>query len=336
MKQELELKYNIPNVKLFLNIFGLELEEKSEYKKGGEQLLVFMNDVETGSVRFDVDHILIDAISIYGRVKAKSNYTEALLLTDEESFQTIHELGLYANWNNTFQFSVDPHNGTHFSGNICFAVKIDNEFGNMVSCHSSLDYQDGDKNYNIMIQDNGFPFRFIEKKKSYSEGICYNIFNTWGSGSYFDHIVRDKFMNGKESYDYDRTFFIGKANGSGKNNIAVSYTEFNDKKMQHSYQEFRRLSKDDEDSREVINRIEAMNLLDPSMRAKINQVIDEFSVGGRSFLETILLYGFTNYSYKEVDALFGLDKKGFDLEQAYFLDKNVKMIGSKIFNQHKW
>ena len=59
MNQELELKYNIPNVKLFLNIFGLELEKKSEYKKRGDQLLVFMNDVATGSVRFDVDNILM-------------------------------------------------------------------------------------------------------------------------------------------------------------------------------------------------------------------------------------------------------------------------------------
>jgi len=336
MREELELKYNIPNVKLFLNIFGLELEEKPEYEKGGDPLLVFMNDVEAGNVRFDEDGILIDAISIYGKVKAKSNYAEALLLTDVESFQTIHTLGLYANWNNTFKFSIDLYNGTHFDGNTCFAVKIDNEFGNMVSCHSTLDYQDGEKNYNITLQDNGFPFRFIEKRGSYMEGICYNIFSTWGSGSYFDHTIRDKFTNGEESYDYDRTFFIGKAHDSEKNNIAVSYTEFNDKRIQHSYQEFRRVSKDDEDSREVINRIEAMNYLDPSMRAKINKVIYEFSIGGHSFLETILLYSFTNYSYEEVDALFGLDKKEIDLEQTYFGDQNAKMIGSKIFNQRKW
>ncbi len=34
MEKELDIQYNIPNLKLFLNIFNLEMEERENYARG--------------------------------------------------------------------------------------------------------------------------------------------------------------------------------------------------------------------------------------------------------------------------------------------------------------
>jgi len=65
MEQELDILYNIPNIKLFLDIFGLEMEEKEKYRKG-DQLLIFRDDIEAGHVVFQEEEIKIDALSLYG------------------------------------------------------------------------------------------------------------------------------------------------------------------------------------------------------------------------------------------------------------------------------
>lgn len=332
-EQELNIKYNIQNIKLFLNIFGLEIEQKSEYKKG-DTLLVFMNDIESGFVILEEDVIRIETNSLYGKINAKTNYAKALALIEQGNHQGRNTLGLYANWNNNFDFSLDLLKQNKFWGNICLAVEIDNEFKNTVNCHSILYYQDRNKTYEFIFQEDGYPFQFTEKKENYKEQIIYNIFNTWGTGSYFEHRKCDKFTDGIANYDYDECAFIGEtSNKNKKKNIAVRFIEFGNKRMHRTYQEFEKLSDDDEDSREIISRIETMNFLDPSMREKLNKIIAEFSIKDNSFIEMILLYSFTNFSREEVKALFGLDEK-FDLRKTYFECEDGKTIGSKIFTRN--
>ncbi len=289
-----------------------------------------MDDLETGTIVLGEKQIQIDATSLYDDLKASTNYAKALALTDIESYKTIGTMGLYASWNNTFDFSIKLANGNEFLGNTCLSVKIDNEFGNSVLCHSKLNYQDGEKKYIITLQEDGFPFRFIEQRGNYKEEIVYNIFNTWGTCTYMHHQKFDKFTDGTTQYDYVESSFITEYNDN-KNNIAVSFKQFGERRMSHSYQEFTKVSNDDEDSKEVINKGNFMHLIDPTLNEKIKKVTDEFSVDGNSFLENMILYSFTNYSHEEVNVLFGFDKKNIDLEKAYFGYEDAKTIGSKKF-----
>lgn len=74
-----------------------------------------------------------------------------------------------------------------------------------------------------------------------------------------------------------------------------------------------------------------MHFIDPTLQLKINKLIQEFSVDGESFLEKVILYGFTNYSKEEIYTLFGLDKRDIDLEKMYFGLEDRKELESKIF-----
>lgn len=201
----------------------------------------------------------------------------------------------------------------------------------MVMCHSTLNYQDGEKSYQIILQKDGFPFRFIERRGTYFEGITYNIFNDWGTSSYFEHIKKDQFTNDSGVYEYYHGSFIGKDYDNDHKNVALSFTNFGRNRMQKTYLAFDKLSENDEEGKEVVNKMEKMNVLDPGVREKLNCVMDEFSVEGQSFLETILLYGFTNYSQEEIRALFGIDKKEIDLERVYFSYEDSKVIEKKLF-----
>ena len=147
MKQKLDIKYNIPNIKAFLSVFNLNLEVYNDLSIKDE-IKILDKEKEVGSVLFNEDKIEITSKSIYGDLKASTDYASAFTLTDIESFDTIGALGLFASFSNTFKFTL----GDKLTGDLNFAIKLDNEFGNRANLHAILNYQDDNKKY-IMIDD---------------------------------------------------------------------------------------------------------------------------------------------------------------------------------------
>lgn len=133
MEKKLDIKYNIPAIKAFLNIFDLTLEGKEEVLIG-DILKVIGDNEEVGVVKFDYGEIKVKARSKYGIVKAQTGYADAFSLTDMESLDSIGMVGLYLSWFNNFMFSLD----NKITGNLNFSVKLDNEFGNRANLHAKL------------------------------------------------------------------------------------------------------------------------------------------------------------------------------------------------------
>lgn len=328
MEKVLDVKYNIQNIKIFLSLFNLTLEEK---ETNSNELKIFMEDLEVGKVVFGEEEIIINSTSIFGDLEAKTDYAKAFRLTDVESLKTIKQIGLYASWYNVFNFDLKIFNGSVFSGECAFGIKIDNEFGNTVTPQFKLLYQNDGKKYDIRINKDGYPFQFTENKGFYEEKIVYNIFDTWGNGAYFSHSKSDKYVNGENLYSYYESAFISNTSDKKEMNTAVIHKEFNDKWIVHNYKTFGRVSKEDDTEEEIINKAKYMHFIDPTLQLKINKLIQEFSVDGESFLEKVILYGFTHHSKEEIYALFGLDKKDIDLEKMYFGEEDSQVLERKIF-----
>lgn len=328
MEKILDVKYNIQNIKIFLSLFNLTLEEKETSFK---ELKIFMEGLEVGKVVFSEEEIIMNTTSMFGDLDAKTNYASAFRMTDVESLQTIQQIGLYASWYNVFNFDLKLFNGSVFSGECAFGIKIDNEFGNTVTPQFKLFYQNDGKKYNIRINKNGYPFQFTENKGFYEEKIVYNIFDTWGLCSYFHHSKSDKFVNGENTYPYYESTFISNTSDKKEMNTAVTHKEFNKRWLVHNYNTFGRVSAEDDAAEEVIHKANYMHLIDPTLKTRINKLIEEFSVGDVSFLEKIILYGFTHYSKEEIYALFGLDQKDIDLEKMYFGEESDQVLERKIF-----
>lgn len=330
-KKYLNIKYNIPNIKLFLAIFDLNLEEKDNYDKiQNQSLAVYMDNLEVGKVTFTEEDIKIDTLSIYGKLNCITNYATAFTLTDPESIQTIGKLGLFASWDNTFSFHLNFFNKTSLSGNLMFCIQIDNEFGNTVSPHFKLQYKDNEKEYNIKFQENGKNFDFIEKRGDFQEEIFYNLFDYFG-GPYIYHSKSDKFRDKEKTYAYDETSLIAENTVDGKKrNTAIRFKKFNDNYISYSSTEFSRISKNDS-KEEVVNKVNYMNLIDPTLNEKILRLLEEFSINGNSILERLFLYAFHHYTNEEMYALFKINKKDINLENFYFEKMKAKTL-KKIFH----
>ena len=76
-----------------------------------------------------------------------------------------------------------------------------------------------------------------------------------------------------------------------------------------------------DDHEEIINISKMFHLRDDTVNKKIKSLIEEFP-----FLEKVFLYAFTNYSDKEVYALFGLNKNSISLDKFYFDEEKVKFL----------
>lgn len=315
MEKKLDIKYNIPAIKAFLNIFDLTLEDR-EYVVIGDILKVIGDNEEVGVVKFNDGDIEVKARSKYGIVKAQTNYADAFGLTDLESLDSIGMVGLYVSWFNNFMFSLDDK----ITGDLNFGVKLDNEFGNKVLPHFKLKYKDDDKEYIIKFQEEGLLFKFIESRDKYKEKIIYNLFDTMLTGSYLQHskayVISDNEVLKK---CYEGTF-ISKGYYDKTKNSAIINKEINGKRVEYQYLEFERKGKDDEPE-EIINKSKMFHLRDDTVNKKIKSLIEEFP-----FLEKVFLYAFTNYSDKEVYALFGLNKNSISLDKFYFDEEKVKFL----------
>ena len=317
MKQKLDIKYNIPNIKAFLSVFNLNLEVYNDLSIKDE-IKILDKEKEVGRVLFNEDKIEITSKSIYGDLKTSTDYASAFTLTDVESFDTIGTFGLFASFSNTFKFTL----GDKLTGDLNFAIKLDNEFGNRANLHAILNYQDDNKNTTIKIKDSGYHLYYLEKGKDYQEKIVYDLFDSF-THSYIHHSITKNILDNSIVKKYYESAFIGKGYDNKENNTVVNVKKINNELVDKKYLEFPKKGLDDEEV-EVINKGEVFASISPNTQVKIKSLIEEFP-----FLEKIFIYSFNNFSNKEIHALFGLNKDKYTLDDFYF-DKG-KFLVKNIF-----
>ena len=317
MEKRLDIKYNIPAIKAFLNIFDLTLEDKDEVLMG-DILKVIEDNKEVGVVKFNNNDIEVKALSKYGIVKAQTGYANAFSLTDIESLDSIGMLGLYVSWFNNFMFSLDDK----ITGDFNFSVKLDNEFGNRANLHTKLKIQDEDKKYTINFQEDGYNLYYLEEVKDYQEKIIYDLFDSF-THSYIHHSITKNILDNDIVKKHYEGAFIGKGYDNKYCNTAVNVKKINNELVDKKYLEFPKKGVDDEEV-EVINKGEVFASISPNTRVKINSLVEKFP-----FLEKIFIYSFNNFSNKEIYALFGFNKDKYTLDDFYF-DKG-KFLVKNIF-----
>ena len=204
MKQKLDIKYNIPNIKAFLSVFNLNLEVYNDLSIKDE-IKILDKEKEVGRVLFNEDKIEITSKSIYGDLKTSTDYASAFTLTDVESFDTIGTFGLFASFSNTFKFTL----GDKLTGDLNFAIKLDNEFGNRANLRAIVNYQDDNKNTTIKIKDSGYHLYYLEKGKDYQEKIVYDLFDSF-THSYIHHSITKNILDNSIVKKYYESAFIGK------------------------------------------------------------------------------------------------------------------------------
>lgn len=322
-KITMDTKYNIPTIEMFLDIFGLDLQKVNLCEKMDnlQYLKIYSEKEKVGQVSFNKEDIKIQANSKYGTLDGTVNYADCFRLIDMENIDISNKIGLYANWSNTFKFRLYVNNNPQrsFTGDFMFNIKSDNEFGNRLTPHIKIKYQDNDKSYMIYFNENGDFFKFNEKRGDFEEEICYSA-DTF-SNIFIIHSKSDVFFDEKGQYPYNETTLISCNRGLDKKTMyyAVYHKDFNNHWYIHDCQEFPKIQENDMWSdEEFVYRMNYMNKIDPSLNYRLKKMISEFSVDEESFMEKIILYGFTDFNEEAIWAMFGLNKKDINLETMYF------------------
>ena len=313
--RKLSMKYNISNIKIFLDIFNLKLEEKENINIGNILSIYDKDDFKVGSVIFNDNDISITTDCLYGRLIGNTNYAVpscsvgSLVATDASE--------MLSTWKNSFAFSLKLFNGNVGNciiGNMTFDIikGIDNDISDKIIPRFRFGYSDYEKTYNLSFNNGGHTFAFYEKRGTTSENILYN--SSEYSDSYISYEKKDLLENSK----YKEISSIKESwNNEGKHKL-IMYKEFNGSILQNSVQNFDVFfSKDGE------RRFNSLNIISQKLR----QLKNEFDVDGVSFVDKLIICVFSNHSGELISSVLDIDMKGLDLHRMYFDDvKNKRLV----------
>lgn len=326
----LTLKQNLCGARVFLNIFGLVLEQEEGINEYSKLKIFNNNDDEVGMLYFQNGEVNILANSNFGVLNAKYDITKVIGFEDFECGNA-----LFVQWNTNINYRVCSDDQINFSGEMQIGCSMDTEFGNKCRVHTLLEYLHDNDKVTLKFMHDGSVFKYERNNNHERETI--NISPSDPFGNYITHFInRGNYDDDKHCYPYrywssvsrksHREYILHALSFAGNYNEALTYQE-----------DYVRM-KGKECSSEVLMQTGLlMQQIDPDFTKKIEEIRGNFLVDGVSLFDNIIAVSLNSYTDEEVKALTGLDKikinfqNGTDnLVDAYYgTGKNNKFIMSK-------
>lgn len=315
---KLSMKECIPAARIFLNIFGLTLDDENNIK---------CNDKTVGNL-FIVDET----------ITMKAEYNNATLdasfpITTGYGFVDVEgNNALFGEWIFPIKFDAKSNN-IDYDGEMLFTCSADYEFGLNCLIHPEINIklpQDGKINVKIQKDFNFFKYIIDKKESDYNEFASVSPLSSY---SYAMHQIKKGKKEGYSyPYDFQSGIFPGAEEGEKKDLIHVFLSERENDNEQEKYLSFRnewvqKVGKDD--SKEaVIQKGLLMQELDKSMFEKIKLIREILNIGNVSVLDNLVSVCYDSYSDEEVKTLLGIDRQKMNYQdhsdniiKAYFGNK---------------
>lgn len=295
-KNNLNVFQNLNSGRVFLNIFGLKLEDKKEIDKLFRLKIFDSKDEEVGLLYFKDGHINIDVNSNFGKIAASYDIAE-ISKKGHDNF--------LLEWQNKVNFTVVSNNKINFKGNIVFECSVDSEFEVHCITNSSIEFNKYPKKIIMEFMKNGHEFRYKEISDEYFEQLevnCYDFVN-----GFIKHQIRKgRYDREKLGYPYIQFYGILPVN-SDKEKIRVhafsqGYLEILFYMQQEVLSEFELDSK-----ASIIQKGLLMKKLDPDFFKKIEEIRNLFINDDVSLLDNFIDISFYNYTDEQIKSLFGFD-----------------------------
>jgi len=334
---EMEKKYltfdqNLCSARIFLNIFGLSLENKEEIDEFTKLNILDKNNGRAGMLYFENNAVKMSCVTSLGNLNADYD------ISAFSGFKDLECGGALLQWNHALKFQVDGIQC--FSGIMKICLKMDTDFGNSCMVHTKIKYTDENNNeVEIKFMEDGKPFSYEAKKDYFSEVL---EIDPWcGFDSFMYHITRNgKYDPTKYCFPNDNVKYV--CYGSNDRNYlkTVSRIVKNSQTIEDDSQLYEIVEKDNS-VESTIQKGLLMHQIDANFSKKIIELINLFKKDNVSFLENLIDISFDSISEEEKRALFGTDIKrinyynGADnLFDAYFyIDGNNQSSPKKIYTE---
>lgn len=289
------LKQNLCSSRIFLNLFGLNLEEKID----SNDIRIFdTNNYVVGALYLDKETVKIKCITSLGNLNAFYHISKL------DGFEDLEYGGVFLDFSNNINFEVKGL--LNFIGNMQIALSMDTHFGNNYSISSVIKYIDKYENLvKISFMTDGKPFRYEARKEGFRELLEVNPWNNFDSFMYHE-IRKGEYDNNHHCFPYENVKYI-------------THNGFNDMKhlqvFSHVIKDFNIIEYDNKlESVEcndlitfTIKKGLLMHKIDADFSKKIVELINLFKRGNVSFLNNLIDVVFSKVSQEERKALFGVD-----------------------------
>lgn len=319
MEKRLTLEQNLCSARIFLNTFGLILEDISEVNSLSE-LKIFDGEMnEVGKLYFKDDEIIMEAN--YNNSLLKANYK----LSKMSGFVDLESGGaLFGDWSSNINFSINSD--LNLDGEFLTNASMDSEFGPKCSIHTTLNFKAlDDTNVTLNMLRDGSTFNLEINKENYNEIIDVKPWD------FIRHDIKiGKYDNNKYAYPYRKYAGIF-VNSTDNENLHVFLKEEEYDNLLYYQDEY--VPKEGKS-----NSIEAytqkgllMQKLDSSMFERIEHLRKILLIGDISLLDNLISVCLGSYPEEEINALLGtkIEKMNYqngadNLTNAYFGIANDK------------
>ena len=309
MHEDFKIKQGISVVRIFLNMFGFNLEKINKYSNSFNLKIFNQLMLEVGNVYFDNGIINIDAKYRSGLLRASYALPKKLSFIDNEG-----ETGLtayFSQYTNKVNFEINLNDAVKINGEILLICSIDSEFGIKCTCHPVLRYKnaDGENIFLKMLRD-GAMFSVISTDNEYNEKL---EIRPWeNSNSYILHDI-EKCIYDKNNFPHSYRKFSGIFNGADvgehKDYFHVFLEEKKGGKTVNYYNDYILKELNNKGNIKIEQIGTLMKNLDQSNFQVIQKIRKKLVIDGVSLLDNFIGICYDNFTDNDLKFLLNLERK---------------------------
>lgn len=326
-EQKLTFEQAIPASKIFLNTFGLILEDKDELTVDS-RLKIYDKDYNiVGEVSFSDNLISISAEFNGLTLDANYEIPKIFSFIDKEGPKD----EVYGQWNSNIFFILTSEN-LKLNGEFNLESSMDTEFGARCVCHPILrcDIPNVGKITLEMLRQ-GKTFGINVKREEYNEKIEIRPFDDL-NGYILHDIKNGEYDKQKHSFPYRLyagVFTAGRTE-EYQNKLHIYYSESKyEEPLDYKNGYIDKVS-NDTTKESVIQKGNLMQEIDKDMYKKIQIIRNILTFHDLSLLDNLISVCFDSYDKDEIKSLLGIEKQEFayqdgssKLKDAFFSKKKT-------------
>lgn len=307
IEKYLTLEQNTCAARIFLNTFGLTLENVSDVNEFSKIKIFDKAMNEVGVLRFDNGRVIMSANYNNSILDASFDIAEMSGFVDPECKSD--SFALFGQWSSKIAFQVQKQDCIKLSGEFLIGSSVDTEFGVSCLCHPLINCDVAGKgNITLKILRNGSTFGLKVASGSYNETI--NIMPWDDINGFIRHVISNgEYDPKKYQHEYKKYIGVFPAGKGDEDKLQVFLSETEQDNQISFRNEFPLKVGDDNSETLIIQKGMLMQDLDPDMFKRIREIREVLSIGDVSLLDNLVSVCYDSYTDEELSALLGLKRQ---------------------------
>lgn len=305
-KTYLTLEQNICAARIFLNTFGLTLENVDEVNEFSKIKIFDKALNEIRELHFNNGKVIMSVNYNNSVLNASFDIAKMLEIIDPECKSAAY--ALFGEWSSKIDFKLKEQNGIKLSGEFLIISSIDTEFGVSCLCHPLINCEvPGKGNIILKILRDGSLFKLEIVAGENYETINVRPYDSL-NGFLLHDIRKGKYDEKKYAYPYRRYagIFNGAETGENKDKLHVFLNEEEDNNQLNFRSEFIPKVKSENSKENLLQKGRLMQELDPDMFEKIKKLRELLLIGDVSLLDNLISVCYDIHTDEELNALLGI------------------------------